>query len=534
MPARDLFVVLGLFYPFWADQFGLSLSLSDWPWAADDESSSPPNGPWTWRLNRAILSAGNQWRQPPVTHWISPSLPTKTGTMIVVDTKSIPLIPTDDAPTMSIKRLYELPPAHMHYQPLIQRLPNEILGKIFLDATTLSERHAGIRLATTLTHVCSRWRQLALWTSSLWGNITITFPTSREQMARTVAFLLRSRSHPLDLLLDFRDPEWDWEEDTHPFSWKDMEAVLRLLFTHVKRWRHFELLTDTWAPIFTFLWYSRRITTVPMLQTISLSRCNAYFASKGQRFQPASLKQPIPLFGGVALDGLREVTLSGVHLDWAQSPLQNLTSLELKYHASDVMPTLAQFTDILAACPDLQRLSIIGWGPRLPEGAHGTPISDMLGSGKPHVGKILHMPHLTDFSFGFIDIDYAMELLSLFTFPALRTLSLEDLAASLTPLGMQDATPLLEWLTSHCPAQCPQQATHPPAAPSPLSPSPASIPSSSTGSPQTKRRFFASSISLQRSSICPSTISGATSLRLWPLSGPRPRLVHSHARCSHS
>ena len=114
-----------------------------------------------------------------------------------------------------------------------------------------------------------------------------------------------------------------------------MEAVIRLLLPHVTRWQRFELLTDTWAPIFTFLWYTRRVESAPMLRSIALSRGNTYFAAEGQGFEPATLKQPVPLFGDIALDNLREVSFAGVHVDWSKSALRNLVAFELKYHARD-------------------------------------------------------------------------------------------------------------------------------------------------------------------------------------------------------
>ncbi|KAJ7142382.1 hypothetical protein C8R44DRAFT_603402, partial [Mycena epipterygia] len=172
---------------------------------------------------------------------------------------------------------------------------------------------------TTLSHVCRRWRHVALGTGTLWTRLVLTFPTSAAQLTRTLAWLERSKTHTLDILLDLRDTEWDWEKDEaeHGFRAADMAAVLRLLLPTAPRWRALELLTDTWAPIHAFLRHTHTLApSLPRLEKLHLARCNAYFATKGAVFQPAALGRPLPLFGGARVPSLREVTLTGVHVDW--------------------------------------------------------------------------------------------------------------------------------------------------------------------------------------------------------------------------
>ena len=311
------------------------------------------------------------------------------------------------------------------------RLPNELLSYIFLlIAHDPTEAHL---FPSTLSHVSSQWREVALATGGLWTRIVMSFPITAQQISCCKTYLSRSGVYPLDILLDLRDPAWDWEEESHKFRWQDMEPLLRIFLDHVGRWKRIQILTDTWAPIFTFLWYTRQIDSAPMLQTISLSRCNAYFASRGQTFQPTALRQPIQLFAG-ALESLRTVSLVGVHVNWAQSSLRNLSSLELKYHASDVMPTLDQFRDILASCPGLLRLSIIGWGPILDDQTRDK-----------NRGISIRVPLLQQFSFGFLDTEYAIHFLSLLEFPSLVELCLEDVSKTINPLEQLNSTPVLEW-----------------------------------------------------------------------------------------
>ncbi|KAK0448449.1 uncharacterized protein EV420DRAFT_843689 [Desarmillaria tabescens] len=312
-----------------------------------------------------------------------------------------------------------------------QRVPNELLSYIFLSAFHQAN-------AIHLSHVCSRWRNVALSTGSLWTDITITFPTSVGQLSCALTCLRRSKVYPLDLYLDFRDPAWDWDEHSHGFGSEDMETVLGLLLPHANRWKSVNLLTDTWAPMWTFLKETQRVE-MPTLRSVKLSRCNAYFVGKGETFEPAGLREPLRLFGGQEMGTLREVGLVGVHVDWAGSGLRNLLDLELKYHASDVMPTFQEFKAIMEGCPDLKYLSIVGWGPRF----DSPPILDSSAT-------LIRLPNLIRFSFGFVDTEYAIRLLEHMVLPVLMELALEDVSRSLSfydAESLPDVKALLEWFT---------------------------------------------------------------------------------------
>lgn len=335
----------------------------------------------------------------------------------------------------------------------IHSLPNEILSYIFLNAinhndhnNNSSDSDSGFDVAffpLTISHTCSRWRKVSISTGSLWTAIKLFLPCCRGQFAYLEAWLSRSKSYPLDMLLDFRDEEWNWDsEEDHPFTLDSASRIISLILPHAKRWRHIEFFTDTWAPIHAFLDRVRNLGTtgvessLPILKSVALSRCNAYFARKGECFEPIALREPIPLFGGARLPALSELSLVGVHLDWeTRSSFENLLELELKFHAYDVMPTFSQFADILGACQNLERLSIVGWGPRLDSN-----------STRYGLRQIISMPKLTKLCFGFVDVEYAVGLLSLFHLPSLSKLELEDVAAIVDPMGPSDATALLDLL----------------------------------------------------------------------------------------
>ncbi|KAJ6492801.1 hypothetical protein C8R47DRAFT_422342 [Mycena vitilis] len=343
-------------------------------------------------------------------------------------------------------------------------LPHEVLAVIFTFAVAQhGHDEPGFLVkhpSMTITHTCRRWREVALATGNLWTDIVLTFPISNEQLSRTVTWLLRSKTYLLDILLDFRDPDWDWEdEDTHGFRWADMEAVLQLLLPSAARWRTFELRTDTWAPIFVFLLHTRKVgSSLRTLEKLHLARCNTYFASKGRLFEPVMLRQHLPLFGGeqARVPRLREVMLTGVHIDWSAPPRMNLTKLELKYQAADVMPTVAHFTQILAASPNLEVLEIVGSGPQFTAVVDGASSIATHGEGGEADGRALRgtikLARVTRCTFGFVDVNYAVQLLALFNLPALRELSLQDVSASLRHQPPDDAGLLIDWLVTNADA----------------------------------------------------------------------------------
>lgn len=317
-------------------------------------------------------------------------------------------------------------------------LPNEILSHILYLIVHDPEQHP--TFAFSVSQVCARWRDLSISTPKLWTRIAFTFPITESQHISADYSLQRSESQPLTILMDCRDPNWDWEEEGHAFQWSGMQDTISQLLPHASRWKSLDILTDTWLPIYSFLRLTKTIDPLLHLESLSLSRCNAYFAARGQSFQPLSMAEPIALFGGMLAPKLREVCLVGVHIDWERSAaLSNLTSLDFKYHAQDVLPTLSQFASILDRCPGLQQLTILGWGPRLDD-VQSQPVTSLV------------LPSLTRLSFGFVDMAYGTQFLSMLQIPGLKELSLEDVSTTVNPIDTQESSQILEWLFTSQPA----------------------------------------------------------------------------------
>lgn len=296
-----------------------------------------------------------------------------------------------------------------------------------------------ISQSISISHVCGQWRQISLSMPFLWTSIFLSLPLSKGQLARATTWILRSRNYPLDIYMDFRDPSWDWDETSHIFCSKAMDNIMRLLVSQASRWQSIELLTDTWAPIFTFLSCTVAIDSAPRLQTIRLARCNEYFVAQGEAFRPANLALPVAWFrGGTSLSHLRHVSLSGVHVDWTRAGLTGLQELELRYHAQDVMPTLSEFRRILCANVELERLVILGWGPRM-----DTIVEDVCGHDEL---QTIDLPLLEELEIGFVDVAYGINLLSLFTLQSLQALAVEDITFGIQLCERQDYSRLFHRL----------------------------------------------------------------------------------------
>ena len=180
-----------------------------------------------------------------------------------------------DAVTLKVGHGYETPPCFTHSYLIlclltvfsnttIHDLSPEILSSIFFIAThQIQDRFESIIIPTTISHVSSCWRDIAISTLGLWTTIILTFPICLSQLSRSKTWLSRSNTYPVDIFLDVRDPSWRWEEDLHQFNSKHMTPFLDLLLTPVERWRGLELLTDTWSPIFLFLWKASCIKAAP-------------------------------------------------------------------------------------------------------------------------------------------------------------------------------------------------------------------------------------------------------------------------------
>lgn len=98
----------------------------------------------------------------------------------------------------------------------IHSLPVELLSNIF----------AHTDMPLVISTVNKQWRRIALNTPALWTTLCVTaemiqaqedhdlslYTTGVFNTGHLTTYIHRSRKYPLDILIDARDPDWDFSE----------------------------------------------------------------------------------------------------------------------------------------------------------------------------------------------------------------------------------------------------------------------------------------------------------------------------------
>ncbi|KAK0466635.1 hypothetical protein IW261DRAFT_1683578 [Armillaria novae-zelandiae] len=120
-----------------------------------------------------------------------------------------------------------------------RRLPNELLTNIFIRCS-LRDRYSSPlnprALHWTLSHVCRKWREVAIGTAEIWSHIHLNFvydPFLNGSRIHEAAFMLgvvldRARPHDLDVFISLKD-----DISTHP--------VCVVLFPTVRYWKSLQV-----------------------------------------------------------------------------------------------------------------------------------------------------------------------------------------------------------------------------------------------------------------------------------------------------
>ncbi|KIJ62343.1 hypothetical protein HYDPIDRAFT_189160 [Hydnomerulius pinastri MD-312] len=400
-----------------------------------------------------------------------------------------------------------------HRASPVCKLPNEILSYIFelvTHALSLDEfpvvgdnqqklpfHPASVTAPTTLSTVNRRWRDLVWANPKLWTSIFVSIDNIidcgyiREEscfhpspgrildVESLGRFLSRSRNSPIDILIDGRDPDWDFPDffdggqlvegcpvDNHPFCPQIMTQILDILFHHVSRWRSLVILTDTWAPMHATIHrlsnpHSDRgsshstIGGASCLEALTLMCCNEYIVHS-DTFVPPELKEPICNPFAALLDHpsdslsaasrkltrLRSVSLLGVHVNWAdfaslvsdtcRGLSKGIQTLELSYHCCEVRPSVSDFCRILKGCPNLRSLSLKLSGPQCAE--------------ETFEGHAVILPSLEKLHLEYDSSQDAARALSLLRCPNLKTLVAEGVAH--VDRGSDDGSHLLMYCST--------------------------------------------------------------------------------------
>ncbi|TDL27625.1 hypothetical protein BD410DRAFT_782756 [Rickenella mellea] len=207
-----------------------------------------------------------------------------------------------------------------------------------------------------VTHVCQRWRQLALGYAPLW-----TILSDSQSDEETEAYISRSKCVPLEV--------FTCSVTVDPSHATVHKRILREL----PRTSHITILltddSETADDLLTSLWKH----PTPCLRSITFAR---------ESGSPTDWLAPITILPGPH-PALRSLSLHDCHISWDSSLLRGLSSLRVDFIPPSCRPTMMDVYTILSACPDLRRLTLI-WAPPSDVFIH------------PNIPRI-HLPHLHTF-----------------------------------------------------------------------------------------------------------------------------------------
>lgn len=237
-------------------------------------------------------------------------------------------------------------------------IPVEVTLLVFrylMSSDIAQEPHSpsshGLLTEVVLSHVCRRWRSIALDLPALWTSYryhSYVFYPPGPSLHRLEAYLERSGSRLLDLKFDFRIAPGNSHYDCG-----SRLQMLAKIMAHVRRWRRVFIITDKNTPILDLLDNFKKVYA-PNLEHFAL-RTGGYGATNRQiqDLQPVIFKGGAPKLSSVAVDYLNHFVLS---------PLSNITTLRIeqpKLSTKWELISAEAFINILLI-PTLTNLSLVG------------------------------------------------------------------------------------------------------------------------------------------------------------------------------
>ncbi|KAF9483450.1 hypothetical protein BDN70DRAFT_851506 [Pholiota conissans] len=279
-----------------------------------------------------------------------------------------------------------------------------------------------------VSHVCHRWRAVALDSHVLWT--TLNFE-KRPNLEKAETYISRAQGLPLTICIDCTFPE-DVDEEDHPdhplytenhddedmdvdhdaeeeevrfLSNAELTQILDLIEPEVSHWGSLEFRASTYTYVTTLLSRLAKLPSAPLLEAFQVYHfedCEDY-----EFFSGDDKTSFLPFHGDAPL--LKDAVFWGIHIDWegaAKSFLTGLRDLELSFHAKDVRPSYDAFYKIISSSPDLQTLTLSLSGPVLSDGVEFDAEREEGGWGSTP----LTISSLREFAIQFHDPKYASAL----------------------------------------------------------------------------------------------------------------------------
>ncbi|KAG2131620.1 uncharacterized protein EDB93DRAFT_1311537 [Suillus bovinus] len=315
----------------------------------------------------------------------------------------------------------------------INKLPLETLHDIFKLGVSCRNSQKRIDFAVLVSHVCRKWRNVAISSSSLWTDITITSDNMHDvdsdvqlaivnkSLIRAREFAFRSGVFPLFVrlkLLTIHNSKvlrsgtgiiMDWLRLVLPrikyLSIKCNSLEVAWIIMSRLRAAPMENL-ETYKMKFgtTFVSFD---STIPLLPTLRFR-----ILASGHEEQFAQVTDNL-------LPRLTRATYSGIPVSWPQWSLTRLTSLTINFMALNNRPSMDTLKNILTINGEtLEKLEIKGAIQRFGR----LPDVDELPS---------NLPRLIDLTLGYLSQQEAITFLLHFETPALKHLKLCDVSRSI-------------------------------------------------------------------------------------------------------
>ena len=228
---------------------------------------------------------------------------------------------------------------HPHNAPVpISRLPPETLTEIFSLLPFPSDDCDCVPYLEliSVTHVCRRWREIALCCPYLWTHIDFT----NLSLAGFPEILARAKMSPLH-----------FEAKITPRRKERFNAFGRQLETHISHTRHLSISGEFQTML------KRLVSPAPALVSLFLKK-SPY---------PYSFSQPIipdSLFNGIAPE-LTRLELLRCSIGWKSPLLKGLQTLKIRAPSAQEMPTLEDWLDALNEMSQLKTLILDNATPTL-------------------------------------------------------------------------------------------------------------------------------------------------------------------------
>ncbi|KAL0569262.1 hypothetical protein V5O48_012705 [Marasmius crinis-equi] len=322
---------------------------------------------------------------------------------------------TPPQPGTPLSAIYTSPPPATSDTVAVHRLPNELLtlifeqGSCFASGRMLEPKYPlmpvqpvnTISFMLTVLHVCHRWREVAIHTPALWTSLLVSRSRSIElpevvkdcskPMDWVAKALKRSQNLPLDITIDCTNIS--------------PTPVIKQLIPESHRWRSLSIMVPNPQSLPVVLSTLGEVD-VPMLESIEIT------ANKVER---VAISEQFPSFFSSS-PKLAHVRLNRVRLLWNASPLNNLTSLELRFI---IWPDFLDLRQIFLRSPTLEHLVLhfdnYAFSHLDREGRAPIPI--------PCLRSL-------ELRFFYDDAPNVVRLIQLFSIPTLESLTLKDLSCA--------------------------------------------------------------------------------------------------------